>query len=46
MFKGLTPAQRRRTFTHPEFGELTPGWVVSQLAGHDIHHLKQLKQIK
>ncbi len=46
MFKGLTPAQRRRTFAHPEFGELTPGWVVSQLAGHDIHHLKQLKQIK
>jgi hypothetical protein len=46
MFKGLTPAQRRRAFTHPEFGELTPGWVVSQLAGHDIHHLKQLKTIK
>jgi hypothetical protein len=46
MFKGLTPAQRGRAFTHPEFGELTPGWVVSQLAGHDIHHLKQLKTIK
>src|ERR1700738_5179820 len=46
MFKGLTPAQRKRAFTHPEYGELTPGWVVSQLAGHDIHHLKQLKTIK
>jgi hypothetical protein len=35
MFKGMTPAQRKRGFTHPEFGK-----------GHDIHHLKQLKQIR
>jgi hypothetical protein len=46
MFKGLTPAQRKRTFTHPEYGALTPGWVAAQLAGHDIHHLKQLQQIR
>ena len=46
MFKGMTPAQRKRAFTHPEFGKLTPDWVAAQLAGHDIHHLKQLKQIK
>ena len=46
MFKGLTPAQRARPFTHPEFGKLTPDWVAAQLAGHDIHHLEQLKQIK
>jgi hypothetical protein len=46
MFKGMTPAQRNRPFTHPEFGRLTPAWVAAQLAGHDIHHLKQLKQIK
>ena len=46
MFKGMTPAQRKRAFTHPEFGKLTPAWVAAQLAGHDIHHLKQLKQIK
>jgi hypothetical protein len=46
MFKGMTPAQRKRTFTHPEFGKLTPQWVAAQLAGHDIHHLKQLKQIR
>jgi hypothetical protein len=25
---------------------LTPEWVAAQLAGHDIHHLKQLRQIK
>ena len=46
MFKGMTPAQRKRAFTHPDFGKLTPAWVAAQLAGHDIHHLKQLKQIK
>lgn len=46
MFKGLTPAQRSRPFTHPEYGALTPEWVANQLAGHDIHHLKQLQQIR
>jgi hypothetical protein len=46
MFKGMTPAQRTRAFTHPEYGQLTPEWVTAQLAGHDIHHLKQLQQIR
>jgi hypothetical protein len=46
MFRAMTPTQRKRTFTHPEFGALTPEWVAAQLAGHDIHHLKQLRQIK
>jgi len=45
MFRNLSPAQRRRTFKHPEYGDLTPDWVAAQLAGHDIHHLKQLQQI-
>ena len=45
MFKGMTPKQRKATFTHPEYGLLTPEWVAAQLAGHDIHHFKQLKQI-
>jgi DinB superfamily len=45
MFRNLTPEQRTRTFTHPEYGELTAEWVAAQLAGHDIHHLKQLQQI-
>jgi hypothetical protein len=46
MFKGMTAAQRARGFTHPEFGRLTPAWIAAQLAGHDIHHLKQLQQIR
>jgi hypothetical protein len=46
LFTGLTPAQRKRTFAHPEYGSLTAMWVAAQLAGHDLHHLKQLQQIR
>lgn len=46
MFKGLSGPQRQRTFTHPEYGQLTADWVAAQLAGHDIHHWKQLQQIR
>jgi hypothetical protein len=45
MFRNLPADRRRQTFTHPEYGELTPEWIASQLAGHDIHHLKQLQRI-
>jgi DinB superfamily len=46
MFKNLSPAQRQRTFKHPEYGDLTADWVAAQIAGHDIHHLKQLEKIR
>jgi hypothetical protein len=46
MFRSLTPAQRDRAFTHPEYGSLTAGWVAAQLAGHDIHHYKQLVTVR
>jgi hypothetical protein len=45
MFERLTPEQRERTFTHPEYGRLNVWWIAAQLAGHDIHHLKQLETI-
>jgi uncharacterized damage-inducible protein DinB len=45
MFRRLTPAQRARTFSHPEYGTLTVDWIVHQLAGHDIHHLKQIAAV-
>ena len=45
MWKRLTSEQRDRAFSHPEYGELTVGWIMAQMAGHDIHHLKQLEQI-
>lgn len=46
MFRHLTPDQRAVTFRHPEYGLLTVDWVLAQLAGHDIHHLKQLEAIR
>ena len=44
-FAGLTAEQRSRTFTHPEYGALTPGWIMAQMAGHDIHHLRQIEMV-
>ena len=45
MFRSVAPALRDRTFRHPEYGELTVGWIANQMAGHDIHHLKQIEQV-
>jgi DinB superfamily len=44
MWRALTPEQVDRTFTHLEYGELTVGWIMAQMAGHDIHHLKQFRK--
>jgi DinB superfamily len=46
MWKRLTQAQLERGFSHPEYGDLTVGWIMAQMAGHDIHHLKQLQAIQ
>jgi DinB superfamily len=46
MWRGLSAAQAARPFAHPEYGELNVGWIMAQLAGHDIHHLKQIERIK
>ena len=45
MWRGLTEEQRRRTFTHPGYGELSVDWVAAQMAGHDIHHLKHFEMM-
>lgn len=45
MWRTLTEAQRARTFTHPEYGELSVQWIAAQMAGHDIHHLVQFEAI-
>jgi len=42
-FDSLTPAQRATPFTHPEYGALTVDWLIHQMAGHLVHHLKQLE---
>jgi hypothetical protein len=45
LFAVLTDTDRATTLTHPEYGPLTVDWIVHQMAGHHIHHLKQLEII-
>jgi hypothetical protein len=45
MWRTLSPEQKNRTFTHPEYGTLNVWWVAAQIAGHDIHHLRQFERI-
>ena len=45
MWRNLSEAQRTRSFTHPEYGQLNVGWVAAQMAGHDIHHLRHFEEI-
>src|SRR4030095_12516192 len=35
MWRSLTPEQIARGFTHPEYGDLTVGWIMAQRAGQD-----------
>jgi hypothetical protein len=44
-FDSLSPAQRATPFTHPEYGALTVDWLLHQMAGHLVHHQKQIEQI-
>jgi hypothetical protein len=45
LFASFSDADRATTLTHPEYGSLTVDWIVHQMAGHQIHHLKQLDVI-
>jgi hypothetical protein len=44
-FESLSAADRATPFSHPEYGALTIDWLIHQMAGHGIHHLKQLAEI-
>jgi len=44
-FGGLSGADRAVSFQHPEYGELTIEWLMNQIAGHELHHLRQLESI-
>ena len=46
MWRALSNAQLERPFSHPEYGALTVGWIMAQMAGHDIHHLKQFEHAR
>ena len=45
LFASLSDSDRALSLSHPEYGSLTVDWIVHQMAGHQIHHLKQLEQI-
>jgi hypothetical protein len=45
LFEALSASDRATTLSHPEYGSLTVDWIVHQMAGHQIHHLKQLEVI-
>ena len=44
-FEGLSTSDRETPLSHPEYGSLTLDWILHQLAGHQINHLRQLEAI-
>jgi hypothetical protein len=38
----LSSADRKRKFAHPEHGEIDVDYVLVTLAGHAVHHFRQL----
>jgi uncharacterized damage-inducible protein DinB len=42
LFASLSPPDRQTTFTHPEYGAISIDWLIHQMAGHQLHHLRQL----
>jgi uncharacterized damage-inducible protein DinB len=44
--RGLSAAERERVYTHPERGEERLWTIVEIMAGHDLHHLKGLEEVR
>jgi hypothetical protein len=44
-FEGLATDDRATPLSHPEYGRLTVDWIIHQMAGHQVHHLRQLERI-
>jgi hypothetical protein len=45
LYRRLSSDQRARPFPHSELGEISIDWILQRVAGHDIHHLRQLQAI-
>lgn len=45
LLRALSPEQRARTLTHPDFGAWTVEHIITALAGHERSHLPQFEQI-
>ena len=44
-FESLSAADRETAMSHPEYGSITVDWIIYTLAGHQIHHLRQLEAL-
>ena len=45
LYGRIPPDQRARPVPHPELGEISIDWILHTLAGHDLHHYRQLQAI-
>ena len=45
LYATLSDADRETPFTHDEYGPMTVDWIIHQEAGHQVHHLKQLRAL-
>jgi DinB family protein len=46
LFESLSDADRAITMSHPEYGTISVDWIIHLIAGHQIHHLKQLEALR
>jgi hypothetical protein len=45
LLTSLTPTQRLREASHPEWGVVTVEWLAAWCAGHELNHLPQFEAI-
>ena len=45
LYASLPEADRQIALSHDEYGPMTVDWIIHQEAGHQVHHLKQLKAL-
>ena len=43
LIQALSTADRAATIMHPEYGAITANDIIIQIAGHAMHHLKQIR---
>ena len=43
LIHGLSAADRAATVQHPEYGAISTNDLIIQMAGHGMHHLKQIR---
>jgi hypothetical protein len=45
LYSSLSMPDREIALTHEEYGHLTVDWIIHQQAGHQVHHLVQLRSL-